>query len=275
MKVKGLILDKLEKKIAAKEYHGSIAYYGWLNDKGDVVASGNTYCHAGLSSDKGISGNMVAVWSQMQSPAFVVNEADRTMFINYMLHESPWSHLFLNETPEEVYKYGWLIDAKADAHLVVNAAVATRTVTEYAGSRFVFFTEAIKNGMSKPMAMALSQYMYPSDKTFYISPSSGHGFIYDVSDKVIRNFINNTPVLRNKPYKEVVRYSRHCDVWDGTSGYSGAKSCAETLRKIPVYRHVEKVNLNIFYKDKRAADTYHPFNSAKYFEQKVRELLVA
>lgn len=277
MKVKGLILDKLEKKIAEQNNFSSVAYYGWLYVDGKVASAENTYCHAGLNTSRTGGDSLVAVWTQMQSQAFSVDQKHRKMFINYMLHESPWSHIFLNETPEEVYKYGWLIDAGADAHLVVNAAVATRTITEYATSRFVFFTKAIDSGMSKPMAMALSQYMYPSDNTFYISPSSGHGFIYDVNSKIVSRFINNTPVLRNGPYRTRMGYNRHCDVWDGVKGYGNEDRVAEVLRKIPVYKHVEKINLNIFYKDKKLASgyVYHPFTSAKYFEQKVKELLVA
>lgn len=275
MKVKGLILDKLKVEIAKKNYYSSVAYYGWLYEGGKITAASNTYCHAGLNTSESNKG-LIAVWTQMQKPAFGVNEADRTMFINYMLHESPWSHIFLNETPEEVYTYGWLIDANADAHLVVNAAVATRTITEYADTRFVFFIEAVKNGMSKPMAMVLSQYMYPSENTFYISPSSGHGFVYDINDKIIDRFINNKPILKSPPYNSRMQYIRHCDVWDGVAGYSNKLNVTNVLRKIPVYKHVEKVNLNIFYKDKKAGNyTYHTFASAKYFEEKVKELLVA
>lgn len=275
MKVKGLVLDKLKDKIASKEYFGSVAYYGWLYENGNITPASNTFCHAGLTTSRSGT-DLVAVWTQMQKPAFSVDEADRTMFINYMLHESPWSHIFLNETPEEVYTYGWLIDANADAHLVVNAAVATRTITEYSENRFVFFTEAVKNGMSKPMAMVLSQYACPSGNTFYISPSTGHGFIYDLDNKIIDRFINNKPVLRSKPYKSSMGYTRHCDVWDGVRGYHGSNRVIDVLTKIPVYKHVDKVNLNIFYKDKKASEyKYHQFASAKYFEQKVRELLVA
>lgn len=256
----------------------AVTFTGWMNKKGNVVHATNTACHAALGypdtyKDVSKLGSIDFVWSKVMDHDAVSGQS-RDMFINYMLKESPWSACFLNESVEEVLQYGWLISADTDAHLLVNAMVATRLMTEFSGNRFDFFCKAIANGMDKNMAMVLSMFCISSDDTFYLSTCGGHGFVYDVSTKIISNFINKTPVLGRGPYKEVKTYGRHCDVWDGGgSDYSKTTSKLET---IPVYKTVEKVNLNIFYKEKRMTGyTYHPFSSSKYFEQKVKEKLIA
>jgi hypothetical protein len=165
-----------------------------------------------------------------------------------------------------------------DAHFLVNAMVATRLISEFYDNRFKFFIRAIENGMSKNMAMVLSMFFNDADNSFYATSCSGHGFIYDVSTKIISRFVNNQPVLKQSTYKEHPSYNRHCDVWDGVSGYSSSKTTGQVLSDIPKYKTVEKINLNIFYKPKNRMDggyIYHSYDSVKYIEQKVKELLIA
>jgi hypothetical protein len=257
-----------------------VAFTGWMNDKGEVHHSTNTACHAGLNSGENGKRELRQVdfvWSKMVSEGVNADKTQRDMFINYMLTESPWASLFLNENVDEVLTYGWLISADTDAHLLVNAMVATRLVSEFTNSRFQFFIKAIDNGMSKNMAMVLSMFCSHSDNSFYISECTGHGFTYDVNKKIIPNFINNTPVLYRGPYREVLSYNRHCNVWDGSKeGWGRDGLTTEVLNTIPIYKVVDKVNLNIFFKEKRRTSyTYHDYSTSKYFEKQVKEKFIA
>jgi hypothetical protein len=262
-----------------------VAFYGGLTKDGVVAYATNMACHAALSYPE-------RWWNEKTKPDYIwsklmpshdggtITAEDKDLFINYMLKESPWASVFVNKTVAGVEKYGWIADAEADAHFLVNALVATRLISEFTTNRFSFWKNAIKAGMSKDMAMVLSQYCSDSKgETFYLNTVSGHGFVYDLDTEIIKRFVNKTPKMLGKSYKQHMTYNRHCDVWDGKGGdyYSDGKVGA-LLAKIPVYKQVDKVNLNIFYKEKKRGSydyIYHSYDSAKYFEKQVKEKLCA
>lgn len=256
-----------------------VAFTGWMNDKGEVAHSTNTACHAGLMHARDKINTIKSadfVWSKMVSEGVNADRTQRDMFINYMLTESPWASLFLNESVDEVLTYGWLISADTDAHLLVNAMVATRIVSEFTTTRFQFFVKAVDSGMSKNMAMVLSMFCSDSEDSFYLSECSGHGFVYDVSQTILPNFLRNKPKLHAGRYRDVLSYNRHCDVWDGLRNSYGSygKKTLPLLTAIPIYRRVEKINLNIFFKEKRrTSDIYHHYSTCQYFEKQVEKLI--
>ncbi len=268
-------LEELE-NVIKNDNSKSIAFFGWIDDKGKVVSSDCTWCHAGMNRPH-VNGIQ---YSFSKITNMKATNAERKLFIDYMLNDSPWAPHFVNENVEEVLRYGWLISGECDAHLLVNAFVAGRLITEFYDNRFQFFKKAIEHGADKDMAMALSQFCRTSgnkDTSFYLETTPGHGFIYDASTKILRNFINHTPVLKVGSYKTHRSYNRHCDVWDGAGGgYDFGAPTTRIMEKIPVYKSVEKVNLNIFYKEKRMTRAiYHDFKSIPYFTKKIMENLVA
>lgn len=271
-KLSDLKLDVVAKLIKDCPYPTSVTYTGWVFEGGKTKTSNSTICHAGLAHGPK---DAIAVWSRMQD--HTQEDKDEKLFVDYMLKESPWKNVFLNPNRDHVKKYGWIADADQDAHLVVNACVATRLISEFP-SRFKFFIKAVENGMSKDTAMVLSQFCEDTKDKFYVAYISGHGFVYDKSKKIISNFVNHKPIVKEgRSYKLSPSYSRHCDVWDGTgSGYADGAHTYVAIKDIPEYKSVEKINLNIFYSSKKQAANYiyHSYDSAKWFEQKVKEKLV-
>ena len=268
-KLSELKLDEVAVLIKNSTHKSCVAYFGWVYKGGKATASGTTWCHAGLMrGDEGC----LAVWSAMQNHPF--NEKQETIFVDYMLKDSPWKDVFLNTDLQHVKTYGWLADTDVDAHLLVNAIVATRLISEFP-ERFRFFLKAMENGVEKNMAMVLSQFCADSDTSFFLAATDGHGFIYDINTKIIPTFLNKAPIVhKSRSYKTSPTYNRHCDVWDGRKAdpYDSGKSLA-ILQKIPQYKDIKKINLNIFYSEKKKSSgyVYHSYDTLPYFVEQVKE----
>lgn len=254
----------------------SVAYTGWIFDDGSSEASENTYCHAGLDNGGCFDNEILAVFSRWQNQK-VTNKDDMVLFYDYMTKYSPWRETILNTSLEDVLEHGWLVNADYESNYVVNTCVATRLISEFP-SRFLFFKKALDAGAEPNEAMILTQFCNDSDNSFYINHVDGHGFVYDVKDNIIKNFLTDNKQFSMGTYRETGTYNNHCKIWDGKKGdrYAyGDYKCTNILLKIPIQQNIKKVNLNIFYKEKKNVGQYHSYKTMKYFIESVKEKLVA
>lgn len=240
-------MDEIMKKFLPwyETHKGRIASVAFVTPKG-LVFSDNHACHAGLSCTH-VAGKDAKITTVISGFQFCeASEADKRLFINYMLNDSPWKEVFINKDVDHVLKNHWWVDATVPSNFLANALVATRLPTEFP-QRFRVFIDAVKEGVSGDEAYIMSMLLNKSSKNYNWSLASGH-ICFNTSpiQEVYKRFVNHTPKDMGQPYNKVQGYNSNNGVWGPDYG-GGNKGQDLLFRIVPESMTVAK-NLNIFYK---------------------------
>ena len=92
----------------------------------------------------------------------------KLLFVNYMLKESGWKDCFLNPDAEDVIANHWLLNINTPTNLLVNAAFATRLISEFP-RKFKVWVELVKAGVDKNEAFFIAHFVQSAPKNDFLS----------------------------------------------------------------------------------------------------------
>lgn len=256
------IREKFKKGHEKKK--SSVAYYGAVYPSGDELSlsiSAADYCHAGLNSFR--SGAVVLI-DGIQKVARKDREdgedyegmpqelpEEQGVFTKWLINDSPWSHVYLNDY-EDVNKWGhYLMDTTVDASFVASACIAARLVSEWPlkGKMFKYLMD---HGWDGRDAFLVAQHYHFDGEKAYHHHSYGHvaldsGF----GPEVVKNFRAGTPKLKGTPFSTSPRYGGISSMWGGSSD-----SLKNKVLKIRPKVVKKTINHDIFWQPSDRETTY-------------------
>lgn len=188
------------------------SFGGFIDLKGNYVRVGRWVCHGWLKSYEVTRNNWVNngakyVLSAVMKPN--MSKEDLKIFIQWLVTESPYAHIFVDKDVKSILEYGYLVDAAHPAAFITSALITSRFPTEsYVNvqtftKRNMVWRELIDMGVNKTEAFFFAQlYDAASIKSLYpITPSrlsSGHTpfHSFGYQENYVRNFLNGTPQLQ-------------------------------------------------------------------------------
>ena len=136
-------LAQLLKEAQVKMAHIGTCSYAIMNDNGRVMYHVNDVCHARISPYNlpgeytGVSLMVEAHAAKIRDQESPENEALYLRAIDYILHRSPWSSIYINKDFKK--NFGCVdLDVNRGVNAVACAAIALRTCSEYTSSNKVF-----------------------------------------------------------------------------------------------------------------------------------------
>lgn len=136
-------LAQLLKEAQVNMAHIGMCSYAIMNDKGKVNYHVNDVCHARISPYNlpgeytGVSLMVEAHVVKIRDQESPENEALYLRAIDYILHRSPWSSIYINKDFNN--NFGCVdLDVNRGVNAVACAAIALRTCSEYTSSNKVF-----------------------------------------------------------------------------------------------------------------------------------------
>jgi hypothetical protein len=253
---------------------------GFFLKGGQLYFHENTACHAGLYShyfdselelidgdepddferDEDILPNLVCIFSS------IVNEdtpkEHQLSFADWMIKRSVWKECFLNPSAQDVVDNCWVLSPDAPANLLAGACMATRHITEWP-QRMMAWVEMVKAGVPEDKAYFLSHHIsslggWGDPFPFSIDTSSEwHIPLFKSFNKAYyNNFLKGDYTGEGDSYRAVGRYDSVSRMW-GYVDYMSSINSEKFLTIQPRGESEDKdrVNLNIFYKEKVTYDT--------------------
>lgn len=174
---------------------GKWVCHGWLQDHHIDSHSGRSHYSSGIKY----------VMSAVMKPR---TDSDHLKtYVDWLINQSPYQHIFVDKDPDSVMKYGYLVDADNCPSFITSAMIASRFLTEsYLGGASVLqraqtHKELLNLGLSGTEAFVFAQ-MFSSEKAGHIYPitfnpfCSGHSVFHSTAyqEDYVRNFLSGNPV---------------------------------------------------------------------------------
>lgn len=158
------------------------------------------------------------------------------LWVTYLTSYSPYADAFITKDPDYIIEYGYILDANAPSHLVVGGMFATRQVWERK-ARAEAMLEFYKGGLSLDEAFLFGCLCssYDKGKMKLTESGSGHSHLYTskLTDSCLLNFLEHTPYVKDKPYKEQIDPSSSSVGVDGMwSKDFNRKPCSKLIEKL-------------------------------------------
>lgn len=230
------------------------SYFAVLKKDNSLSKESRGPCHAGLQIYDESAKNVKYILSSIQRPLY--KKEEWMPFLNWLLNKSVYSQIFILNDPEEVFKYGLVIDPNHNSNLIFSAIFASRFFTEShspeVSERFRLYLIFKNAGATEEEALILAHCFYKKgEKLIFSELSSGHAmFSSGKTFDYIYNWLNKTPKtnLKRDFYSENGTFYGVCAMWGPTVNYhdneNGIRQVFHNLLK------EEKVkNSNIFYKE--------------------------
>lgn len=115
----------------------STCSYAMLFIDGKIRYQARDVCHARFKRQHGEK-ELAGAYMNIAGHAKDFNDKEKagySVFLHYMLNDSPWAKAFLTKDAEEAIGGGIFFDVQQDASLVYSGAIALRSYTEYNNER--------------------------------------------------------------------------------------------------------------------------------------------
>lgn len=180
--------------------------------------SGNQACHYGLHD---FETGTLAIVSGLMKPqaAYVLDEDEALMFLDWLLNRSPYSEVFITKSPHEALLHKVIVSrTDVPSNLMAAGLVASRRLWEYPEVARVF-CDLVKAGVDEDLAFWLGHIarcsFNRSGNCDWNSSKNGHCSMnsHAFGPKAMVNWLSHKPTSLNKNYNEAVRYSGYAEMF--------------------------------------------------------------
>lgn len=197
-------LAKLLKEAQDRAGHIGMCSYAIMNDKGNVKYQVNDICHARIRP-YGMQGPFVGVSLMVEAHAVKIRgvspeaEALYLRAIDYILHRSPWSSIYINKDFKN--NFGCVdLDVNRGIHAVACAAIALRTCSEYPLNNKTFCA-LVDAGVNEHVAYIIAH----SCMNRGVGNNSGNHHVFSIActlESVMSFFKTGKFIDEGTPYKD-------------------------------------------------------------------------
>lgn len=238
----------------ALAYKSSTSAIGWVDKKGKLLKKKEWVCHANLN--RAPDDDFEWLLNSFQAIPKHNSKEDAELYIHWLVNDSPYKEVFITKDAKDIMENNYVVRVDIPSNMLSSAMIVSRVPTEIyspeVSRRLLSWARFVKLGCDPTKAFLYTSMFATEEGGLFYSPiSSGHWAFFPMQNdlKYIKNFLLGRVVAPEGLYCKNRRYENANNIWGGNYGYEEKKQY-DCFKKLEPRKKENKVNLNIFYKDK-------------------------